>query len=910
MTNADFDSLIAVGRFREAADLLDSVGTLSQSQRVWRARLQAELEGARIAAPAAAALLKEKLPASGRAACLEIVARASVHTGDVQEGLKLFDSALKLVDSSVIHSSRLQLRFTYAILNWLGIEPALARLPGLRKIVTQSGDPYSSIALHLICAEVDIKQDEQYSAESHLSAARSLLDTYPHLVQEAKLFQLRSVLAGKAARFQRALELAETSLAAAEDAGWRQGRAAALANIAHFSLMIGDIPKSRTCLAEAKELLPLPEPMGVVVRATELDLLVTEGDLQTAAATVHEVETEARELGERRAFASLWFACSRVRFLVRSGHTEDALQIANSSIPFADRFGDRSLRISLRLYGAEAAFRSGDLPSAERLLSEVCGGFDLGIDHLGELNRIIGVVVTASNPADALVHLEAASRMLKSVGLSGPVTESQPTDGRVNQMGANTAASSLSRSWASIPDCLEVPEACGVEILNILRTANVAKSAVLRQQVGTSPPVVIATLDRYDSESTNANTHQIVVSRSGTETWDVLIEPEASISARLTTVLIGRAISRMSKLAAARTIAPRSAVRNSDETPNVVDGLIVASENMWDVVRITERVASSNVTVLFSGESGTGKELLARTLHRNSPRHARPFIPFNCATVSRDMIDSQLFGYRRGAFTGAVDSFAGVIRAAAGGTLFLDEIGEMPLEVQPKLLRFLESGEVHPLGEVRPVTVDVRVVAATNADLEKLVSIGRFREDLFYRLHVVRLRVPPLRERREEIPLLVHHFVDVYSRESEKSGIRVADETLEYLVLFDWPGNVRQLANEIRRLVALAESGAVLMPEHLSEPITSSRRTVAASRRPVAPTEFVVRMDQPLSAAMKHLERSMVQYALANAGDRLEDAARMLGLSRKGLYLKRQRLNLNAADAEQEAETPPEPQPR
>jgi DNA-binding NtrC family response regulator len=273
------------------------------------------------------------------------------------------------------------------------------------------------------------------------------------------------------------------------------------------------------------------------------------------------------------------------------------------------------------------------------------------------------------------------------------------------------------------------------------------------------------------------------------------------------------------------------------------------------------------------------------------------------------MIDSQLFGYKRGAFTGAVDGFAGVIRAAANGTLFLDEIGEMPLEVQPKLLRFLESGEVHPLGEPRPIAVDVRVVAATNADLEKLVALGRFREDLFYRLNVVPLKVPPLRERREEIPLLVQHFVDRFSRESQRSGIRVADETLEYLVLFDWPGNVRQLANEIRRLAALAESGAVLMPEHLSEPIASSRRTVSLSRRPTAPTEFVVRMDQPLSAAMQHLERSMVQYALATAGDRLEDAARMLGLSRKGLYLKRQRLNLNSSQPEKEPETPPAPQP-
>ncbi|HUE84540.1 MAG TPA: sigma-54 dependent transcriptional regulator, partial [Vicinamibacterales bacterium] len=302
-----------------------------------------------------------------------------------------------------------------------------------------------------------------------------------------------------------------------------------------------------------------------------------------------------------------------------------------------------------------------------------------------------------------------------------------------------------------------------------------------------------------------------------------------------------------------------------------------------------------------TGETGTGKELLARALHDASPRCNKPFIPFNCSAVSREMLDAQLFGYRKGAFTGATEAFQGVIRAAAGGTLFLDEIGELALDVQPKLLRFLEAGEIHPLGEPRPIEVNVRVVAATNADLEKMVEDGRFREDLFYRLNVVRLHVPPLRERREEIPALVQHYMDKCSRESQKMGLKVADETMEYLILYNWPGNVRQLANEVRRMVALAESGAILMPEHLSQPIASSRRTIPTTERYLAPTEFVVRVDQPMSAALEHVERSMIRYALRLTGGRLEDAAERLGLSRKGLYLKRQRLGLSEADGE----TPP-----
>jgi DNA-binding NtrC family response regulator len=335
-----------------------------------------------------------------------------------------------------------------------------------------------------------------------------------------------------------------------------------------------------------------------------------------------------------------------------------------------------------------------------------------------------------------------------------------------------------------------------------------------------------------------------------------------------------------------------------EETPAMKLGMVAASEQSLELFNTARKLAPSNITVLITGETGTGKELLARALHDASPRSDKPFIPYNCNAVSREMLDAQLFGYRKGAFTGASDTFQGVIRAASGGTLFLDEIGEVAPDIQPKLLRFLESGEIHPLGEPRPLHVDVRVVAATNADLEKMVEDGRFRDDLFYRLNVVRLHVPPLRERREEIPPLVQHFLDKWSRESHKSGIRIADETMEYLILFKWPGNVRQLANEIRRMVALAESNGVLMPEHLSHDIAASRRTIPATERYIAPTEFVVRMDQPMSAAIDHLERSMIQYALRLSGGRVEEAAERLGLSRKGLYLKRMRLLAQDANVE------------
>ena len=264
------------------------------------------------------------------------------------------------------------------------------------------------------------------------------------------------------------------------------------------------------------------------------------------------------------------------------------------------------------------------------------------------------------------------------------------------------------------------------------------------------------------------------------------------------------------------------------------------------------------------------------------------------------MIDSQLFGYRRGAFTGAHEDFAGVIRATSGGTLLLDEIGELDPGVQPKLLRFLETKEIHPLGEPHPTKVDVRVIAATNAQIDQQVADGRFREDLYYRLNVVRLHIPPLRERREEIPPLIQQFLRRYSTEERKGTLRLADATLEYLLLYGWPGNVRHLANEMRRLASLADPDAVLFPDDLSPEIRAARRTVAAAGPAPAPpdgNEVSVSLNQPLGTAVSELERVMINRALEASDGRVEAAARMLNISRKGLFLKRRRLGLGHAVA-------------
>ena len=334
---------------------------------------------------------------------------------------------------------------------------------------------------------------------------------------------------------------------------------------------------------------------------------------------------------------------------------------------------------------------------------------------------------------------------------------------------------------------------------------------------------------------------------------------------------------------------------------SLMPGFIHSSPAMTRLVDEVHKIRSSDVTVLVTGESGTGKELVARAIHALSSRRSKVFVPFNCTAVPKELSEGYLFGYRRGSFTGAVSDSPGVIRTAAGGTLFLDEIGDLPIDVQPKLLRFLQEGEIQPLGEQRPVKVDVRIIAATNTDLESMVADGRFREDLYYRLNVIRLRVPPLRERRSEIPAIVNYYVNHYSAKFGRMDITFTPQTIDLLMVFDWPGNVRQLTNEVQRIVARAEDGAIINPEHLSPEL---RRTSA----PATQTQFTqapglaaaaaagaISQGLTLADAMAELERRMIAEALRKHNGNISRAARELGLTRRGLYLKLGRHDLSAS---------------
>jgi len=318
-------------------------------------------------------------------------------------------------------------------------------------------------------------------------------------------------------------------------------------------------------------------------------------------------------------------------------------------------------------------------------------------------------------------------------------------------------------------------------------------------------------------------------------------------------------------------------------------GMVFVSRSMTGLAHSVERVKDSDSTVLITGESGTGKELVARAVHRLSRRSQAPFIPFNCTAAPADLIESLLFGHRKGAFTGAHADHEGLIRAAEGGTLFLDEIGDLPLALQPKLLRFLQEGEVHTLGERAPRRVNVRVVAATHKDLYRMVQEGTFREDLYYRVNALTVNVPPLRERPEDIAALISHFLSHYARRNDRAVAGITQEAIVVLQGYSWPGNVRELAAEIERLVLYTDEGDYIGVNHISPRIRAAGARAPEAEAAPAPAH--------LENMLEDYERRVITETLKRNNYNVARAATALGLgSRQTLYKKLKRLTINVGD--------------
>jgi DNA-binding NtrC family response regulator len=415
------------------------------------------------------------------------------------------------------------------------------------------------------------------------------------------------------------------------------------------------------------------------------------------------------------------------------------------------------------------------------------------------------------------------------------------------------------------PDCVfldfRLPDADGLSVLEALRGTDSL------QQV----PVVMLT-----AYATSDNT--IGAMRLGA--FEHLTKP---VGRDEIVALLARILATRADAFASQTTRPFA-----DETPSHEPQLLGISEAMRDVQKRLGRAAGTNATVLITGETGTGKEVAARVLHRASSRSGGPFIAVNCAAIPEDLLESELFGHGKGAFTGAHAERRGRFEEAHGGTLFLDEIGDMPLAMQAKLLRVLQERQITPLGTNRTVVVDVRIVAATHRDLPAMVAAGTFRQDLSYRLNVIPLHLPPLRERVADILPLAEHFLASVAASPEAARKHLSADAQRLLASFTWPGNVRELANAIERASALAPA-AVLTREDfafLFDPASNAADAI--------PPRLI---DLPLHDALTQLERALVARALALADGNRAEAARRLGISRQSLYTRLASLGLSDPDS-------------
>ncbi len=749
-------------------------------------------------------------------------------------------------------------------------------------------------------------------------------------------------------RYEQALALIERSVSLHEAHRRGHGLAAALGTLGQICVRVGDLARAEPALQRALELrgaVKFHETTGAV-----LDTLAQIHLIRGQYDEAEEVLRQAGEAyGDYGGQASRWYEWSiRVlgaRLALRRGRLDEAIaladQIVNATAPPADR-------LQATLIAAEALVAAGDADAAGPRLAAAADELDPKsapaawgeylrlrgsrheltgsaadayhdyaqsatiLDLLGERYqaalshlRLGRLVAQAGARSVAERHLNEAHDVFQQLGAARDLADTDAARTLLTAIGSGEAVISPADADDAIVrrliDAAALPDLLGRETATALfETAGADAAAVFVRAADGSVRVVAAVGCETDAAATLA---QSAGSGRSYGRGAVIVEPlgRDRDGARFGLVVSPRPIGHpvMRRLRMIAAVAQQGfdlcAARDRSAVPAGVDvgrslepllpGFIAASAAMGRVVEQVQRLQGSDLTVLITGESGTGKELIAQAIHIGSHRSGALFLPYNCTTTGRDLADSTLFGHRRGAFTGAVSDQPGLVRSAGGGTLFLDEIGDLALDVQPKLLRFLEHGEVLPIGDTRPQRVDVRVLAATNADLEQRVAEGQFREDLYYRLNVIRIHIPALRERREEIPHLSTFLLRQAAELLGKPDVHLSSEALDVFSQYWWPGNVRQLKNEVQRAVALSAPGGTIEPAHLSPELL-------ATSIPSAPGVRPPRGAVDLAHAVEQVERDMIQAALDRSAGNVSEAARVLGLTRRGLYLKLKRLGL------------------
>ncbi len=626
---------------------------------------------------------------------------------------------------------------------------------------------------------------------------------------------------------------------------------------------------------------------------------------------------------------------------LNQGETEEC-EKALAAMEESDQSGDFFVLGNIQRIRGLSALAQEDLELAIHHFSRGLTIFEAAEDlyHTGLMHFLLGVNLDPRSFVRAKRHLTSALDTFKKLGIKSYIArigkefervEASATSGetRTSEKRSNSLVSQL--LTVRLAEATASRELLFRELVAVLQQDSNASKIVIAQlneqkrlypfiTHGLSPQESNELVTKFNEarskgdEKTFARTKNVAVfplHGSAAAPAFLLINPQSgaclsddsSLSPLLRVVELGMDVIALRE-------KDKSAPAERESSPyasnSVMPGFIHSSPAMTSLVEEVYKIRSSDVTVLVTGESGTGKELVSRAIHTLSNRKDKVFVPFNCTAVPKELAEGHLFGYKKGAFTGAVVDSPGVIRTADGGTLFLDEVGDLPIDVQPKLLRFLQEGEIQPLGEKKPLKVDVRIIAATNMPLEDKVADGTFREDLFYRLNVIRLRVPPLRERRSEIPPIINYYVDQYSSRFGKHDVTFTPQTIDLMMVCHWQGNVRQLCNEVQRIVARAVDNEVITPDHLSPELKRSAQPLThfdsdSNVKPIASYDDVfspftnIPEGGTLEDAVSELEMQLIRASLARHRWNISRVANELGLTRRGLYLKLSRYGIEKA---------------
>jgi hydrogenase-4 transcriptional activator len=905
--------------------------------------------------------LRDALSPSRLAAIWRLHGRLAFARGDQSRAIALHTRALKHAesahDSRGIGLAHYELGLCYEQVGDTGI--VREHLTEAASALHAAGDRRHLALAHSLSAWLLAQSGRYDEATTALRQAERLASTIEADDVLASIVHNQANVALMRHRHEQALALAERSVAIHEKIGSGHGLAVALATLGQICVQLGDLERAEQVLNRTLELrspVQFHETTGAVFD-TLAQIHLMRGSYERAGEYLRHASEAYGADGSK---TSRWYEWSLkvlgAKLAIRRGDYDEALAVANEiatapaappaealqadltaceALVSAGRFAEAEPRLAqcegrldprttpgkwgefLRLRGAlhEGAGRHTE---AYHDFAQSTNVFELlGERYQSALSQLwLGrLAARAGARSTAERYLGAATSVFRGLGAQRDLSEAQAASALLSTAGSGEYVGSPADADDAIVrrlvEAAIMPELLARETAAALQEATMSDAAVVFV-AGTAGDVrvlaasgcdmdIAKALGRAASHGSPAYGTGLLLSHSLGRDFDgerfcAIASPRPLGHPALRRFRMIAAVARQGfELCGARERPPQ-ALELSIERPlePLLPGFVCASAAMTRVTDQIQRLQGHDLTVLITGESGTGKDLVARAIHVGSPRQGAMFLPYNCTTTTRELADSQLFGHRRGSFTGAVSDQQGLIRSAAGGTLFLDEIGDLPLDIQPKLLRFLEQGEIMPVGETRPQKVNVRVLAATNADLEQRVAEGTFREDLYYRLAVIRIEVPPLRERREEIPHLSTLFLREACERLGKPEVQLSSSTLDLFANYWWPGNVRQLRNEIQRAVAMSQAGGTVEPQHLSADLTAPEvRPRSTAQQAVVPS-----LTGKLSTAIEQVERDMIRASLGRASGNISEAARVLGLTRRGLYLKMRRLGLEGASAD------------